>query len=84
MSQLVGKWMNTLFEGQKPKIESKYFEYKGDLTFKKMIETTLTETPWDRAQKWNSQLISHYLFMLKFKNNSTANSRMKQFWGMED
>lgn len=29
-------------------------------------------------------MINHFLPLLKFKNQATANARMKQFWGLED
>ena len=51
---------------------------------KQLIERTIANSNWSVAQSMNNALINHFLALLKFKNQATANARMKQFYGMED
>jgi len=39
---------------------------------------------WAAKQKMCDSLISHFAVLLKFKNLTTQNARMKQLMGIED
>jgi hypothetical protein len=58
--------------------------FQGKVQLPKHVESTIDAMSWSQKQKLNESLISHYAVLLKFKNMTTQNARMKQLMGIEE